>query len=141
MRRCGAGMSSCAASKPTVREKSVRGDLARLLGREVAVHHGTATRRKRGAMLVHAGGDLRNVRDLTAAEAERVARALLLGFRTVGKRLGRGHRGKRGSDGQSQNGLAKRLGVSGGHGRLLLGPSMGPVDCWCHSAPTAFPTP
>ena len=46
--------------------------------REVAVHHGAAARGKLSAMLEHAGGDPRNVRDLAAAEAEGVARALLL---------------------------------------------------------------
>src|SRR4029078_7274545 len=54
-----------------------RRHLAGLRG-EIAIHHGTATAGEVGALLHHAGGDLRNVRDFGAAEAERIARAHLL---------------------------------------------------------------
>jgi ABC-type dipeptide/oligopeptide/nickel transport system permease component len=47
------------------------GDLPGFL--EVVVHHGTATAAQIGPLLHPAGGDPRNVRDLGAAEAERVA--------------------------------------------------------------------
>src|SRR6185369_5096440 len=52
---------------------------------EIAVHHRTAAGAQIGALLHHADGDPRNVRDLGAAEAERVAGTHLLRLGAEGK--------------------------------------------------------
>src|SRR5882672_484520 len=66
-----------AASVPrSTAGRSLLGQLAGLLRGEIAVHHGAAVGAQIGAMLHHAGGDLRNVRDFRAAKAKRVTGAL-----------------------------------------------------------------
>src|SRR3954469_21309298 len=57
----------------------LNGDLG-LLGGEFALHYVAATTGQVGPILHHAGGDLRNVGDFRAAEAEGIARALRLGL-------------------------------------------------------------
>src|SRR5258708_30177299 len=64
--------------------ESFRGDLG-LLGSQIAVHHSPATRAQIGPVLEHAGGNFRNVGDLGAAEAKRVAGAHLLRLGAKGK--------------------------------------------------------
>jgi hypothetical protein len=46
----------------------LRGELAGLLRRELAIHDTAAAHAQIGTMLDHAGGDLRNVRDFRTAE-------------------------------------------------------------------------
>src|SRR5581483_5822482 len=65
------------------------GDLLAPLCGEILVHHRAAARAQLGAMLHHAGGDRGNVRDVRAAELERIARALLARFLAEGKTLRR----------------------------------------------------
>jgi len=62
-----------------MRKRLLRRDLAGL-GGQIAIHDGTAAAGEAGALLHHAGGDLRDVRDFRAAKAEGVAGALRLRF-------------------------------------------------------------
>src|SRR5258705_6602723 len=101
-------------------QKSVRGNLVRLPRREVAIHDGAATRAQIGAVLVHAGGDLRDVRDLVAAQAEGVAGAHLLRLGAEGETSGRGQRAERGGEGPRNTGLGGGPWGGGGPWRVLL---------------------
>ena len=104
-------------SKATLHEEGLapllRGDLG--LRRHVPVHHATAAGREVGALLDHARGDLGDVGNLGAAQAESIAGALLLGFRTEGKAGVRGKRGKARGGGQHQRGLANNPVQECGH--------------------------
>src|SRR4029077_10445162 len=77
---------------PAQKMKLLSGALPGFL--ELAVHHGAAAAAQIGALLDHAGGDPRNVRDLGAAEAERVAGTHLLRLGTEGKARSRRQRGE-----------------------------------------------
>src|SRR5262249_32067349 len=79
-------------------------------------------------MLHHAGGDRRNVRDLGAAQLERVAGALLARFLGVGEAMRGAHRRQRQRETKNQAGVTNLIGERGGHFQLPLAtPWAGPL--------------
>ena len=68
MLQCDAGGSPTASHSRRNALRSVGGSDLFLLGGQVAVHHGAATAAQLGTTLHHAGGDLRDVRDIETAQ-------------------------------------------------------------------------
>ena len=84
------------------------------------IHDGSAAAAQLRTVLDHAGGDLRDVGDFGAAQAERVAGAHLLRLGAEGEALTRRQRGQLGGESQDQTGLADSAGEGCGHVRLPL---------------------